>query len=244
MDSEVRFLLKPELKDPVLIGGLPGVGYVGKLASEFLISELSAQKIAEQLSPHFPHYTILEKDGTLRASRHDFYWARVQGKDLIILTGDCPITTPEGHYEVASKILEAMEFWGVKEIYMLGGIVFSGRARGSSKVIIVPNQPDFIPHKPSKIEIGPVIGLTGLLVSLARVKGIRGACLLAEAGDPVVDTHSAKLLLQTLLELLGLDLDLSALEKQALVLREWIEKMKKEVKRREQPQREETWYIG
>jgi uncharacterized protein (TIGR00162 family) len=243
MDSEVRFLLKPEMKTPILIGGLPGVGQVGKLASEFLISELAAQRIAEQLSPHFPHYTILEKDGILRASRHDFYWARVEGKDLIILTGDCPITTPEGHYEVASKILEAMEVWGVKEIYMLGGVIFPTKSKGTPKVIIVPNHPDSS-YKPSKIDIGPVVGLTGLLVSLARVKGIRGACLLAEAGDPVVDTHSAKLLLQTLSDLLGLKLDLSTLEKQALVLREWVEKMRKEMKRREPPQPEETWYIG
>jgi uncharacterized protein (TIGR00162 family) len=243
MNSEVRFLQKPQMKDPILIGGLPGVGQVGKLASEFLVWRLSAQKIAEQLSPHFPHYTILEKGGILRPSRFDYYWARVDGKDLIILTGDCPITTSEGHYEVASKILEAMEVWGVKEIYMLGGVVFPPRSKGTSKVIIIPNDSSFL-KRSSKMETGPIVGLAGLLVSLAKVKGIRGACLLAEAGDPVVDTQSAKMVLETLCELLDLKLDLSTLEEQASALREWVEKMKREMKRREPPQPEETWYIG
>jgi uncharacterized protein (TIGR00162 family) len=241
MDSEVKFLFKPEVKEPVLIGGLPGVGQVGKLASEFLISKLSAKKIAEQLSPHFPHYTILGEDGILRPAKHEFYWARAGGRDLVILTGDCPITTPEGHYEVVSKILDAMEGLGVKEIYMIGGLP-SSQSRGP-KVVMIPNQPGSS-HKPSKIETGPIVGVTGLLVSLARLRGIGGACLLAETGDPVVDSHSAKMVLETLSEQLGLKLDLSTLEEQAAALKEWVERMKKEVKRREPPQPEETWYIG
>jgi uncharacterized protein (TIGR00162 family) len=240
MDSEVRFLFKPEVKEPVLIGGLPGVGQVGKLASEFLISNLSAKKIAEQLSPHFPHYTILGEDGILRPARHEFYWARTGGRDLVILTGDCPITTPEGHYEVVSKILDALEDLGVKEIYMIGGLPPSG-SRGS-KVVVIPNQPGF--GKPSKAETGPIVGVTGLLVSMARLRGIGGACLLAETGDPVVDSQSAKMVLEILSEQLGLKLDLSTLDEQAAALREWVERMKREVKRREPPQPEETWYIG
>jgi proteasome assembly chaperone (PAC2) family protein len=33
----INYLQKPDLKDPVLIEGLPGVGNVGKLAAEHLI---------------------------------------------------------------------------------------------------------------------------------------------------------------------------------------------------------------
>lgn len=244
MESTVRFFFKPEAENPILIGGLPGVGQVGKLASDFLISRLSAQKFAEQLSPHFPHYTILEKNGLLRPPTHSFYWTKIRGKDYFILTGDCPITTSEGHYEVASKILEAMEAQGVGEIYMLGGFIPSTPWKGKSRVVVIPNQPKLQISKNSKLQVGPIVGLTGLLVSLAGIRGMKGACLLAEAGNPVLDSQSAKLVLETLSELLSLKLDLSTLDQQARAMEEWVERMRKEIERRETPRPEETWYIG
>ena len=39
----IHLLKKPELKNPVLVCGLPGSGFVGKLAVEHLIKELGAK---------------------------------------------------------------------------------------------------------------------------------------------------------------------------------------------------------
>jgi len=43
-----------ELKDPIMIVGLPGVGHVGKLVVDHLVEELKAEKIADLYSEHFP----------------------------------------------------------------------------------------------------------------------------------------------------------------------------------------------
>lgn len=243
MRSEVRLLFRPDAKDPILIGGLPGVGHVGKLASDYLISQISAKKFAEQISPYFPHYSILEKGGLLRPSRYEMYWGKVNNKDLFILTGECPITTPEGHYEVAMELLKTIEELGVKEIYMLGGYI-SPRVRKQHKTVVIVNRPKLAECKPSKVNVGPIIGLTGMLVSLAGTRGIKGTCLLAEAGDPVLDSVSARLLLEKLCELLNIKLDLSALEIQTEATRRWIEKMKEEIEKREVKKESTEWYIG
>ena len=36
---------KPKLNDPIFIEGLPGIGNVGKVVTDFLIDELKAKKL-------------------------------------------------------------------------------------------------------------------------------------------------------------------------------------------------------
>jgi len=45
-DIEIDEVATPELDDPVLIEGLPGVGHVGKLAAEHLLEEFAANSSA------------------------------------------------------------------------------------------------------------------------------------------------------------------------------------------------------
>ncbi|MEM2539346.1 MAG: PAC2 family protein, partial [Candidatus Bathyarchaeia archaeon] len=48
-----------ELKNPILIEGLPGLGMVGKIAVKYLIKQLKARKFAELYSPHFAYYVLV-----------------------------------------------------------------------------------------------------------------------------------------------------------------------------------------
>ncbi len=41
-----------DIKDPIMIVGLPGVGHVGKLVAEHLVEELTSIKLIEIYSPH------------------------------------------------------------------------------------------------------------------------------------------------------------------------------------------------
>jgi proteasome assembly chaperone (PAC2) family protein len=54
---DVRYLKDPKevnLRDPILIEGLPGIGHVGKLVADHLVKELKAEKVVEIYSHHFP----------------------------------------------------------------------------------------------------------------------------------------------------------------------------------------------
>ena len=64
---------KVELRNPILIEGLPGLGVVGKIVAEYLIKHLDAKEFAELYSPHFAYYVIVEKDGSVRLLRNVFY---------------------------------------------------------------------------------------------------------------------------------------------------------------------------
>ncbi|MCK4482605.1 PAC2 family protein, partial [Candidatus Bathyarchaeota archaeon] len=44
-ETFIKELAKVELKSPVLIEGLPGLGLVGKIATRYLIKKLNAKKL-------------------------------------------------------------------------------------------------------------------------------------------------------------------------------------------------------
>jgi uncharacterized protein (TIGR00162 family) len=110
-----------DLKDPILVEGLPGVGHVGKLVAEHLIDELEAELVIEVYSPHLPPQVIVLDDGTVKQVRNEIYVHRGEDRDLLLLVGDYQSATNEGHYELAGAFLDLCEEFGVKRIYTLGG---------------------------------------------------------------------------------------------------------------------------
>ena len=59
-----RVFEAPRASNPVLVCGLPGSGYVGKLAADHLVSTLKLRKVAEYTSSTFPPQVSVKEDGT------------------------------------------------------------------------------------------------------------------------------------------------------------------------------------
>ncbi|MBS7621849.1 PAC2 family protein, partial [Candidatus Bathyarchaeota archaeon] len=115
-ETAIKELTKVELKNPILIEGLPGLGLVGKIATRYLIKQLKAQKLAYLYSPHFPYFVLVSKKGSVRLLRGTFYfWKNDNGEnDLILFTGDSQAQTIEGQYEISNRILDFAQKYGVK----------------------------------------------------------------------------------------------------------------------------------
>lgn len=252
-ESTVKFLAKPKLKKPILIEGLPGMGYVGKLAAEHLIAELHAKKFAEMYSPYFPHHIYIEKGGVARPVRNEFYRASLGGKDVIILAGDVQAVSPEGHYGVADKVLDVAEQLGVEQLFTLGGYATGRHHRAKPRIVGAVSHPK-LADTYSKYGVvieeggGPIIGAAGLLLGLGRLRGMRGICLLGETHGMVVDHRSAQAVLEVLTRILGIKVDMSALERRAKKTERILERVRKEMELRERRERrradDEAWYIG
>ncbi|MEO2237256.1 MAG: PAC2 family protein, partial [Candidatus Poseidoniia archaeon] len=60
-----------------------------------------------------------------------------------------------------------------------------------------------------------IVGASGLLLGLGKLRGIEGGCLMGETSGYMVDPKSAQALLVTLQKLLGIKIDLTELEKRA-----------------------------
>ncbi|MDI6884477.1 MAG: proteasome assembly chaperone family protein [Hadesarchaea archaeon] len=248
----IKILQRPRLRKPILIGGLPGMGYVGKLAAEHLLEQLHAKKFAEIHSPHFPHHVVIEDGGVLRALRNELFYVRAGGNDIIIWVGDVQPISPEGHYEVVEGVLDEMKTLGVKQVFTLGGYATGKYSKVQRKVIGMGDTRllEKLDARGVVVERkgGPIIGAAGLLLALGQLRGIPGVCLLGETHGMVVDHRAAQAVLRVLVDVLGLKVDMSNLEQRAKATEQTIDRVRREMELRERKARrreeEEVWYIG
>lgn len=228
----------PELKNPVLIEGLPGMGMVGRITTRFLIKELAAKRFAELYSPHFPYYVLVNKKGSVRLLRVEFFfWKNTTGEsDLIFLTGDSQAQTIEGQYDVADKILEFAAKLKVKAIVTIGG--YRKEADEAPKVVAVSTAQNLLEKAAQGNAVAspagnPIVGTAGLLLGLAKFRKIDALCLLGETRGYLRDPVAAKGVLQVLQKMLKLQIDLKGLDVQIEKSKEMASRMREIEERRE-----------
>ncbi|MBC7128700.1 MAG: proteasome assembly chaperone family protein [Thermoplasmatales archaeon] len=250
-EVKVIYLEKPQLKNPILIEGLPGIGNVGKIAAEHLIEEIKAKKFAELYSTDFPPQVIIGSNGVVRLVKNEFfYW---KGKiDLIILTGDYQALSPRGQYMLAEKIIDVAEEFGVKMIFTLGGYglgmeVERPRVTGAATDIEIVEELKKHGVIFKDEEGGGIVGASGLLLGLGKMRGMKGACLMGETSGYIVDPNSAREVASVLTKILGLKISLASLDKKADELKKITERIKsieKSMIEKEKGEREDLRYIG
>lgn len=231
-ESWIHVLEKLKLKNPILIEGLPGIGNVGRAAAGYLVSKLKAKKFAELYSPHFLPLVVVDEGSVGRLLRAEFYYLKGKKNDLVILIGDFQSTTPDGYYELSGKIIEFAERLGVKQIITLGGLG-TGKLTKDPKIYGVVNDERLL-KKFSKYDIRferrtpeTIVGISGILIGLAKIKGIDAVCLLGETpGFPfmLADPIAADAMLKVLTKILGIKVDLTDLEKEVKELENKIKK--------------------
>jgi len=228
------------LKNPVLIEGLPGIGFVGKLAAEYMVETLKAKKVAEIYSHHFPHQVLMEKEGTLKMLKNEIHLYKDPKKkrDLLVLIGDVQPASPEAQYEVINCILDYMSANGINDVITLGGYS-TGKMTEKPKVFAAVSDVSEI-GKYKNIGVvfgeteGAIIGAAGLLIGLGKMRGIKGVCFMGETHGSYIDHRSAQRMIEILNKLLGLKIDTSKLTEKAKESEKIIRKIEEETNKAKQ----------
>lgn len=217
---------KPSLKSPVFIEGLPGIGNVGKLAADFLIEETKAKKIAEFTSFSFPHSVFINEDNLVELPVIEVYCKKFKNrkKDLLILAGDVQPIDEESCYEFSSKVLDMAREFGCSEIVTLGGIAMKSEPKNPS-VFCTGNSKELITAYKKSIKnlnnelygvVGPIIGVSGVLLGLAGRKNMKAVSLLAETyGHPMyLGVKGTREILKVLNKRFNLNLNFKSIDKE------------------------------
>ncbi len=215
----------PKLNNPVLIEGLPGIGNVGKVAVDFLVDELKAKKIYEFFSYSFPHTVFVNEDNLVELPKIELYFKKMKKQDLLFLAGDLQPTDEVSCFEFSEVVLDLCKKLGCREVITLGGIGL-GEAPKEPKVYCTANNKKIISKymKGTKVRndiygvVGPIIGVSGVMVGLATKKDMEGIALLAETlGHPMyLGITGAKEILTVLNSKLSLSLDLKEIENEIM----------------------------
>jgi len=215
MVCKVRIYEKPVLNDPVLIEGLPGIGFVANITALHLIKELKATLFAEIKSSSFQDLAMTTGNGQTYFPTNQFYYYKGKDgeRDLIILYGNTQALTTTGQYELCGKILDISQELGCKYILTVGGI----------KKVEKIEKPDLYctaSHKETlqealdlgiKIMKGHIFGVAGLLVGLCKLRNMKGLCLLAETSGFYPDAVATREILKVITAMLRLNVNLEKL---------------------------------
>ena len=213
----------PKLNNPVLIEGLPGIGNVGKIAVDFLIDELKAKKLYEITSYTFPHSVFVNEDNLIELPIVEVFYKQLGSKkDILLIGGDVQPIDEASSYEFSDKILDLAQKFSVKEVITLGGIGLNDIPKkpkvyctGNSRKIIESYKSDMVSNKLYGV-VGPIVGVSGLLLGLSSRRNISAISFLAETyGHPMyLGIKGAKEILRALDKKLGLSIDVNKLDRE------------------------------
>ena len=219
MVCKVQIYEKPVLNNPVLIEGLPGIGFVANITALHLIKELKATLFAEIKSSSFQDLALTTGNGQTHFPTNQFYYYKGKDgeRDLIILYGNTQALTTTGQYELCGKILDISEELGCKYILTVGGLK-------KEKKIEKPNLYCTASDKKTlqealdlgiKIMKGHIFGVAGLLIGLSKLRNIKGLGLLAETSGFYPDAVATREILKVINTMLHLNVNLEKLSEVA-----------------------------
>jgi len=242
----IRFHQKPELEKPDLIAAWPGIGNIGLIAVDTLRGALNAQLFAE-VEPwdFFYPRAVSIRDGELKDLEFPacrFYFKRLGHKDLIFFVGEQQPSGGRKGYEMASLVLDVASLQGCESIYTAAAAVAPIHHTMKPRVWVVPNTKELVSEVrryPNVILMsdiegrggeGDITGLNGLLLGVARTRGLKGICLLGEmpvyiSQFPMPYPEASKSILEVLSHSLGIMIDLSTLERLAQEVGRRIEEL-------------------
>jgi len=191
MTWKVRRIHKIKISNPILIEGLPGMGSVGKIAVDFMIESLKAKKVFEIYSYASPPSVFVNEDNLVELPTIEIYYKKLGKNSLLFLTGDMQPFDEESCYEFCEEVLDMFQKFKGREIITLGGVGLQ-KIPKKPKVYCTGNTKSIIPkyaigNVSNKLYgvVGPIMGVSGLLLGLAGQRKISAVTLLAETvGDP------------------------------------------------------------
>jgi uncharacterized protein (TIGR00162 family) len=207
---------KPDLKDPVLIEGLPGIGFVANIAALHIIRNLKAKLFAEINCSSFQDFAVTVEGGQTRHPINELYYYKgeKEQRDLLILYGNTQALTSTGQYELCGKILDLSEELGCHYVVTLGGLKREREIEKPKLYFAATDEEvakELIDAGADVIK-GQIFGVAGLLVGIGKLRGFRGFCLLSETLGLYPDVIAAHSILNVMCEMLNLKVSLDLLE--------------------------------
>jgi len=217
MVNLVQMYDKPILNNPVLVEGLPGIGFVANIAALHLIQELKAKLFAEIRLSSFQDIAVTGEEGKARFPTNEFYYHKARDseeRDLIILYGNTQALTTVGQYELCGTALDIAKEVGCHYLITLGGFRRDEKI-STPRLYCAASDSETLKEAldlGAQIMEGQIFGIAGLLIGLSPLWNMKSFCLLAETPGFYPDASAAREVLNAICRMLRLKVDTSRLD--------------------------------
>ena len=237
----IKIYKEPKLEKPVMFVGWPGIGNIGIIAVNTLRGILRAEEFGEIESWDFFYpKKVSIRDGFLEDLEfpgNRFYYQRVEKKDLIFFIGEEQpseggrmYASGEKAYQLANLVLDVGLRFGCRRVYTSGACVSPIHHQVKPRVCAVVSSENLIEEMKNyqntilMSELGGrgegegiITGLNGLLLGVAKTRGMEGICLMGEIPDWLSGASfpypkASKSVLEAFAEILGVGMDFTFLD--------------------------------
>jgi len=248
----IKLFTEPALERPDLLCGWPGIGNIGLLAVNTLKGDLEAEEFGEIEPWDFFYPTRVSiRNGLLRGLEfptNKFYYKKLEKRDLIFFIGVEQPTEGEGRtyarggkaYQMANLVLDVAEKFGCRRIYTSGACVAPIHHTIKPRVISVVSSESLIAEVeryPNTVFInergvgeggGVITGLNGLLLAVAKKRGLESVCLMGEipewlSSSPFPYPKASKSVLEVFADILGISIGSNILNAMVVQIEEIVE---------------------
>jgi proteasome assembly chaperone (PAC2) family protein len=207
IEMGIKLYYEPELRKPMMFVGWPGIGNIGMIAVNTLKDILKAEEFGrvESWDFFYPRRVSIENGllEDLEFPGNKFYYQRLEDRDVLFFIGDEQPSEGERMYgrgdkayQMANLVLDVGLKFGCRRVYTSGACVSPIHHQMKPRVCAVANDEKLIrevkkyPHTILMSELagrreeeGIITGLNGLLLGVAKSRGMEGVCLMGEIPD-------------------------------------------------------------
>jgi len=224
MDTKdvIKLCKRPRPRSCSMIASWPGIGDVSLTAARYLVEKLNAVEIGE-IEPvnFFEPVGVTVKDNVVESPRFPeskfYYWQYAKaGKGLVIFVGE-EQPAFKG-YELVNCVLDVAQRLKVSRVYSCAAAVTRIHHSEEMKVWGAATNSDLVDElsKQNVILRGNlrIAGLNGLILGMAKERGMEGVCLLGEVpayATQIANPKASLAVLGILTKMLGITVDLAEL---------------------------------
>jgi predicted ATP-grasp superfamily ATP-dependent carboligase len=214
---ELELKLTP--KNPIIIEGFPGLGFVATIVTEYLMDHLKMRSIGKLWSPRLAPMALVHGRKVVQPIEI-FYNAKF---NIIVLEAVAGVTGME--WEVADAVLELYKKTKAKEIIGIEGIGSQVMRKDPGAFYYTTQKEKVIGLEKAglrAISEGAIFGVSGALMIKEPIN-VKASFIFAETHSDLPDSRAAAKIIQVLDQYLKLDIDYKPLLKRAA---EFEEKLK------------------
>ena len=236
MKNLAKIYARPKLKSPIMLAAWPGIANVSILVATYLERKLEFKRLGELQAPHFFDPTgVAVRDSVVEAPQFPqskfYYWKNQSGGgDIILFIGEDQPSAKA--YELAHCVLDVGLKFQAKRIYTCAAAVSRMHHSEQSRVWGVATTPElgdelqaYDLKQRGNFQIS---GLNGLLLGVAKERGVEGICLLGEVpqyATRIQNPMAALAVLGMLTKILNIEVDTRELAQLATETREKLKEL-------------------
>jgi uncharacterized protein len=240
MKDVIKLYKHPRPKTCSMLASWPGIGDVSITAAKYLVEKLNAVEIGE-IEPidFFEPVGVAVKDNLVESPRFPeskfYYWQSGKaGQGLVIFIGEeQPVFKG---YELVNCVLDVAERLKVARVYSCAAAVTRVHHSEEMKVWGAATTANLVDEL-SKHDVVlrgnlRIAGLNGLILGMAKERGMDGICLLGEVpayATQIANPRASLAVLGILIKMLGITIDLTELGHLAARVDEEMDRIAKRV---------------